>query len=233
MGILIVQNSPTAPEGEIGTVLEESGVRYEVVRAWRRPLPDAADWDAVIVLGGGQHAADESAHPYLAPQKALLREAVAAGRPCLGICLGGQLLAHALGAELTRGTSTEFGFQALTLTEDGRSDPLFAGLAPEQRMFQWHADSFTLPPGARPLVHAEPGAGEQAFRVGRRGYGVQFHPELSEHLLHQWLAAAATPEERIPPEALARAIADTDRHYPEYRRQIRRLIANFLTLSEL
>ncbi|MCX4823160.1 type 1 glutamine amidotransferase [Streptomyces sp. NBC_01142] len=231
--ILIVQNSSTASEGDIGSALREAGVEYDVVLAQKDPIPDGLGHDAVIVLGGGQHAADDDLHPYLAQEKELLRRVVERGQPCLGICLGAQVLAHAMGAVIHRGTQVNFGFQPVRLTDAGTRDPLFSGLPEKQHMFQWHADSFELPVGAESLVYADSGSPHQAFRIGARAYGVQYHVEVDERLLQAWLGAAADapPGEAVDAAVVAAARADVPRHYPAYRHQVRTLLDNFLSLS--
>ncbi|MEV6394792.1 type 1 glutamine amidotransferase [Streptomyces sp. NPDC051907] len=231
--ILIVQNSATASEGDIGSALDEAGVGYDVVYALKDPVPvRLLEHDAVIVLGGGQHAADDDLHPYLAREKELLRSAVERGQPCLGICLGAQVLAHAMGAVIHRGARVNFGFQPVRLTEAGTRDPLFSGLPEKQHMFQWHADSFELPSGAESLAYSESGAAHQAFRIGERGYGVQYHVEVDDRLLQAWLgsAADAPPGEAVDAAVVAAARDDVPLHYPAYRRNVRTLIENFLSL---
>ncbi|MGC5363871.1 type 1 glutamine amidotransferase [Streptomyces sp. DT24] len=231
--ILIVQNSATASEGDIGSALREAGVGYDVVHAQKDRIPDGLDHDAVIVLGGGQHAADDDLHPCLVEEKELLRDAVERGQPCLGICLGAQILAHAMGAVIHRGTRVNFGFQTVGLTEAGTRDPLFSGLPEKQRMFQWHADSLELPAGAQLLAYSDSGSPHQAFRIGERAYGVQYHVEVDDRLLEAWLGAAADapPGEAVDAPVVAATRADVPLYYSAYRRQVRKLMENFLSLT--
>ena len=143
------------------------------------PLPsmDAFDW--LIVLGGPMGVHDEAAHPWLRAEKALIKEAIAAGRRVLGICLGAQLIADALGAKVGPNACKEVGWHPVKLTQEGRQSPLFAGVPPSFDAFHWHGDAFAIPEGA---VHAAKSAAcpHQAFTYGDSVLALQFHLETSE-----------------------------------------------------
>ena len=188
MRAIVVEHAEHEGAGLVGEALEAGGLRLEVVRTWAGdPLPtrDGAGYDLVLVLGGPQSAND----PALDGEAALLAASTRAGRPTIGICLGAQLLARGLGACVRRGPAPEIGIFPIALHEAGKKEPLLAGLdgAP---IFQWHFDTFDLPDDAVLLASSARYA-HQAFRVGARGFGVQFHPECSRAMRVDWATRGA------------------------------------------
>jgi GMP synthase-like glutamine amidotransferase len=149
-------------------------------------LPALAEASAVIVLGGYMGVHDEADYSFLVPLKRFIQDAAEAGTPLLGICLGGQLLAHVLGGEVRSNHRGEKGLKEIHLTSAGQDDPLFAGLPPAFSAFAWHNDSFTVPPGATHLAASAVCPG-QAFRY-RNAWGVQFHPEVDASIVESWSA---------------------------------------------
>jgi len=151
-------------------------------------IPRLEGFDGVVSLGGPLSADDE--HEGLAAERKLLAEAAGRNVPVLGVCLGAQLLAHALGGEIFANPGgREIGVSEVELTEAGRSDPLFAGLPEQLPVMQWHGDAFGLPAGAT-LLATGSGCENQAFRYGERAYGVLFHPEVLEAEARDWLERA-------------------------------------------
>lgn len=140
--------------------------------------PAASDIDALIVMGGPMNVDEEPLHPWLATEKALIRAVVDAGKPVLGICLGAQLIARALGAAVTRNAHTEIGWFDVTLDRSARSSGFFAGFADRFSAFHWHGDTFAIPDGARLLMSSQACA-HQAFQYGERVLGLQFHLEVT------------------------------------------------------
>jgi GMP synthase (glutamine-hydrolysing) len=183
MRALVLQHGESEGAGLVGAVLEEAGVELDIRRFWKRdPLPAPDGYDLVLALGGPMSANDEP----LRDEAALLGAASRSGRFTVGICLGSQLLARALGASVTRGPAPEIGVYPLTLTDDGKREPMLAGLdgAP---MFHWHYDTWALPDGAV-LLASSARYRNQAFRVGERTFGVQFHPECDRSTRLDWAA---------------------------------------------
>ena len=141
----IIQNDPEVPPS---TIIEHLTLPYLVRHPYRDgPLPQRKQILALIVLGGAMGANDDQRHPFICNLKKLIREVVAARIPYLGICLGGQLLAAALGAQVVSSRWEEIGHFSAVLTEEGQRDPLFQGLNPDFLTFQWHHDSFDIPAG--------------------------------------------------------------------------------------
>ena len=234
--VLALQHTWDDPPSYLGEILREHGIACEIIDVENMPIPDPARYQAIMLLGGPQHLYADTHLPYLSQEQIILRQAVAGDIPTLGICLGGQLLASALGAEVRRGDRCEIGFYRIPLTEAGRRDALFAGLPGYQLAFHWHEDVFELPTGAILLASNE-NTPHQAFRYGPRAYGLQFHIELNAQLAHTWLrdpvgarAISETLHDENAPERLARewtACATT------YQAHTRTIFENFLRIANL
>ena len=186
--ILVVQHVACEPLGTLDPLLRRRKVRVRYHNAVRSPdaPPDLGGVDAVIVLGGPQNLDEQDRYPHLKHELALLTEVLRRGLPVLGICLGAQLLAHALGARVGRNAQRELGWADLTLTEAGKADPVLSALGTPAPMFHWHGDTFALPSGAAQLAHTAL-CQQQAFRYGDLAYGLQFHMEVDAELIARWL----------------------------------------------
>ena len=185
--LVSIENEHLAHLGVAEETFQDQGLAVEHVRAWKGDEPPPLDRVvAVVSLGGEMNVDQDDIYPYLASERTYLAEAVDRDIPVLGICLGGQLLARGLGAEVVRAPKPELGFVPIRLTAEGRRDPLLSSLGDGDRMFQWHLDSFELPAGSLLLASGDHG-GNQAFRAGRRAWGMQFHPEVTAEELDQWL----------------------------------------------
>lgn len=181
--IAILQHEPETGLGAFGPLLEDAGVRYEVVgtTSTNALLPEPTWFDGAIALGGSLNASD----PRLHEARRWIRGAVLHGTPFLGICLGAQLLASALGAPVVRGLRPEIGVHDISLTRASDHDALFGGLSNRLSVFGWHEDSFLLPRGALSLAESM-AYRNQAFRWGASAYGLQFHPEIRLKDLRAW-----------------------------------------------
>src|SRR5438876_4781385 len=140
--VLAVQNYWDDPPGYLCEIMQEHAIACDTVKANETAIPDPGRYDALIVLGGPQHANAEDKYPYLAQEKELLRQVVDQDIPYLGLCLGGQLLASAMGAVVTHHSMCEIGFYEVQLTEEGHADPLFQNLPGYQQVIHWHEDTF-------------------------------------------------------------------------------------------
>ncbi len=185
--ILVLQNISIEGPGTLGRFLRDRGFSLRVVDLSRGdPVPTSLEGvTAVVVLGGPMNVDDEETSPFLRREKLLLREVLSRDVPCLGICLGAQLLAQVAGGEVFRAAAPEVGMGTVRLTDEGRRDPLFRGLSGILEVFQWHGDTFSLPPGAVGLASSEV-CPQQAFRMGRAVYGLQFHVEIEEADIAVW-----------------------------------------------
>ena len=193
--VLVLQHIACEPPGEFEDVLRERGASIHRVELDEgEPLP--GDWqgfDAIVAMGGPMSVNDDAELPWLSAEKRLIGDAVRAGVPYWGACLGVQLLAASLGARVYAGPVPEVGVLPVTLTAEGRSDPVFRGLPAEFPTLQWHGDTFDLPAGAT-LLASSPAYPNQAFRFGDRAYGVQFHVEVSEPMAAEWAGVPAYGE---------------------------------------
>ncbi|MFT4149511.1 MAG: type 1 glutamine amidotransferase [Paracoccaceae bacterium] len=203
MRVAIVENTAITHHGQIGVALHEAAARIGQYRPWRDGLlPEPGAYDALVVLGGEQSAVDDERHPYLPRLAALMRDTSDSGRAVLGICLGSQLLARGFGAENRLGAAPEFGWVQVRATDAGRADPVLSAAGAEFPIFQWHSDTFTLPPGAAHLA-ASAGAAHQAFRLGRATYGMQFHFEANRATVADWTRSFPDLTERMRPGWIA------------------------------
>jgi GMP synthase-like glutamine amidotransferase len=187
MRVLAFRHVPFEHLGRIETELVRRGIGIDYADLYQpgAPTPDPARYDGLIFMGGPMSVNDGL--PYLEREAGWIAEAAAAGRPVLGICLGAQLIAKALGARVYPNAVKEIGWFEIELTPEGAADPLFAGAAPRETVLQWHGETFDLPPGATWLVTSA-ACRHQAFRVGPRIYALQFHLEVTPEMIEDWCA---------------------------------------------
>ncbi|MER7949505.1 type 1 glutamine amidotransferase [Streptomyces sp. NPDC096079] len=194
--VLVVQHEEEAGPGLVGEHLARAGLRLDVIRAWEGgALPETLSGHAgLLVLGGSVNCEQDGAAPWLPRVRALVREAVAGEVPLLGICLGGQIVAHALGGAVTRRTQgPELGAVPLRRLPAAEGDPVLGGVPEGAPAAQWHWDEVErLPAGAVPLLTGDD-CPYQAFRVGSAGWAVQFHPEVGAETVAAWAAEDAEP----------------------------------------
>ncbi|MFE0749317.1 type 1 glutamine amidotransferase [Gordonia sp. NPDC058843] len=189
--LLEIRHAESEPPGAYGPALD-AVTETTTLRIWREPATiDPTDFDAIVVLGGEMGVGDADRIPWIADELDLLRRARAGDVPIWGVCLGAQMLAAALGGEVSVGDTPELGVCRVSLNDAGMADPVWGGAvtAPAPREIdtvQWHFDTFTLPPGATLLASSESCA-TQLFRVGNC-YGVQFHLEAGGDLVGGWLS---------------------------------------------
>jgi GMP synthase (glutamine-hydrolysing) len=225
--IVVLQHEPEPGLGAFAAVLEQAHVDYEIVETLRGRLPDARAFHGAIALGGSLGAYD----PRLLATRRWIRNGVLRGLPFLGVCLGGQLLASALGAVVERQAQPELGVHDVYLTDAARRDPLFSGLPRRLEVLGCHQDRFELPPGAIPLAGSI-ACTYQAFRFDVAAYGLQFHPEARAGDLASWARVDACRRLLEPvdltPDDLAAELA---RVAPELDRLARQLLERWLSLA--
>lgn len=200
MRIAIVENTAITHHGQVGVALHEAAARIDLYKPWRDGiLPDAGAHDALVVFGGEQSALDDATHPYLPRLARLMTDTGTSGIACLGICLGAQVQARGLGAQNHLARAREFGWCEVSLTAQGRADPVFATLPDRFPIFQWHSDTFTPPPATTPLATSTL-APQQCYRFGRAGYGMQFHFEANRAMVQDWSTTFAGLIRGIDPD---------------------------------
>ena len=183
MRFLVFQHIAIEHPGIFRDFLAADGIDWDAVELDAgEEIPPLDGYDALWVMGGPMDVWEEDQHPWLVAEKRAIRAAVERGLPYMGVCLGHQLLGAAMGGRVGKAAQAEVGILDVALTEAGRRDPLFAGMAPVFKALQWHgAEVAAAPPGATVLAQS-PLCGVQAMRVGRWAYGLQYHTELTaEH----------------------------------------------------
>jgi GMP synthase (glutamine-hydrolysing) len=233
MVVYLLQHDAKDNPQRLVALLEARGLPWVCLPMWEAvaQLPDVQHVTAAVVLGGSMNADQDARFPFLTAEKHWIQAVAQAGRPLLGICLGGQLLARALGAPVHRHRRGEIGWTPLRLTEAGQADPVLAPMAEDARQgrvpqFQWHEDSFDWPPGALPLAGTEV-CPQQAYRVARGVYGVQFHPEVTRETILDWVDSS----KRLSLPEKTRILADTEACFPRASAASDALLRAFLNTA--
>jgi GMP synthase (glutamine-hydrolysing) len=228
--ILVLQHAGCEPPGAYEDELLARRVPFtRVLLDEGEELPDWRAYDAIVAMGGAMSVNDEAAYPWLAPEKRLIGEAVRAGTPYWGVCLGAQLLAASVGARVWSGEHPEFGVMPVELTDAAADDPVFAPLPRTVRAMQWHGETYELPPGAVQLARSQ-AYEQQAFVLGR-AYALQFHFEVDASLMAEWLAIpeyVSELEQLAGAGAPAQVLADVEAIEPESVALARELFGRWL-----
>ena len=218
-----------------GLFAAESATRGHEFDQWQptegpllRPL---SEYDAVMAFGGGMQADEDELYPWLRTALDVLREGLEREVPILGVCLGGQMLARAAGGAVGPAQRSERGWDVVQLTPAGMRDPLFAGQPRTLDVFQWHSYAFELPPEAVALARSP--VCLQAFRVGERAWGLQWHPEVTADSIRVWAKRQVPPpgQDRVEvdPAVLEAAVST---RMAQTNREGRELCARFLRIAE-
>jgi GMP synthase (glutamine-hydrolysing) len=231
--VLVLQHIACESPGVYEDVLREGGATiHRVELDEHEPLPDWHGFEAIIAMGGPMSVNDEERLPWLRDEKVLINDAVRAGVPFFGACLGAQLLSASLGGIVFQGLKPEVGLLPVSLTPEAASDPVFIGLPREMLTFQWHGDTFSLPSGSV-LLASSSAFPHQAFRWGARAYRMQFHLEVSLDMAREWLQVpeyAKSLNDSLGRGAAATLIDQFGKHEERLRGQGRRLFERWLDL---
>jgi GMP synthase (glutamine-hydrolysing) len=213
-----------------GDVIRELGHELVEWRPAEGPPPDGGAPAAAMVFGGSMHLDQEDEHPWLRPEAEWIRSLLADGVPTLGVCLGSEMLAQAVGWPVVRLPRSEIGWHEVELAPAAAGDPLFSAAPPRFPAFQWH--SYAVEPPEPSSVLAVSPACAQAYRVGERAWGIQFHAEVDSAAIEYWLDDGAGGED------VREVSLDVEAERERTRREIgawnefgRALCARFLELA--
>lgn len=185
MKVLAFRHVPFEHLGLIESAFDSRGVSFEYADLYSdgTPLPNPENYSGLVFMGGPMSAND--ALPWLAREIKWIEQAVRRGQPVLGVCLGAQLIAKALGARVYRNPVKEIGWFDIEFTAEAAGDRLFSAAAGRELVFHWHGETFDLPPGAVHLAFSD-ACRHQAFRLGQNTYGLQFHLEVTPAMIADW-----------------------------------------------
>ena len=234
MKVIIIKHIDIEGPGTICESLDRYDIPYQVIDIFNgHPLPTSlSKISAVIVLGGPMNVYEEDKYPFLKQEDLFLKKVIREELPALGFCLGAQLIAKAKGAIVKKAPQKEIGWFKITLNEYSPCDLLFRGFMEEIDVFQWHGDTFEIPNGAVKLASSEL-CSNQAFRIGSNIYGLQFHVEVTDEMIYQWLDAYRDEIDSlkgmVDPDQI---ISDTKAKSEDYKAQARQFCTNFFKLID-
>jgi GMP synthase-like glutamine amidotransferase len=213
MNALIIKHIDVEGPGLIEYRLMQERIPYQILNLETGArFPKINGLSHLIFLGGPMNVYEEERYPFLRDEDLFIKEAIQRGKAILGICLGAQLIAKALGAKVFKAPVKEIGWYDVSLTKIGSRDPQMSDLPKTFPVFQWHGDTFEIPNGAKLIATSSP-ISHQAFRYGERVYGLQFHLEVTEKMIQEWIE---TYEEEFegcqppPPFSKAEIMTETE-----------------------
>lgn len=231
--VLVIRNVSYETEGMLELLLREQGIEPDIVDFQRQPSaqPGLDGYAGLVVMGGPMGINDTERFPHLQKVEQLCADAIERAVPLAGVCLGAQIMAKTLGSEVRANPVREVGWYDLEITEAAREDPLFSGLQAREVVLQWHGDTFDLPEDAV-LLASSPDCSNQAFRHGENAYAIQFHLEVMQPMIEEWVRRDAARgwlnrEGRI---SAGRILADTRTHMARSMELGRRVYSRFAQL---
>lgn len=220
--VLILKHVPNEDAGTIKDFLRENRIPFQPVDLYDgQSLPASLEGvRALVIMGGPMNVDDEDKCPFLKEENSFIKQAIQQSVPCLGICLGSQLIAKALGRKVYKAKAKEIGWDDVQLTEAAKTDSLFSSLNyPVTRVLQWHEDTFDLPEGAVLLASSRV-APHQAYRYKTNVYGLQFHVEVDRPMLEDWFARSSD---------LPAIISEYEAYRPALERMTFKMYSKFFT----
>jgi len=233
--VLVFQHIPVEHPGIFRDFMKVDGVAWDAIELDEgEKIPSLDPYDALVVMGGPMDVFEQDQYPWLIEEKRAIREWVRERRkPYLGLCLGHQLLADALGGAVGRMATPEVGMMRVETTEAAKSDALFRGLDRTMDCLQWHGCEVTTLPAGGVVLASSPACDVQAFRVGNNSYGLQYHVELTPQTVAEWAAVPAyseSLEKSCGRGALQKLDADAKALMPSLAANARKLYDNFKAL---
>ncbi|MBL7032001.1 MAG: gamma-glutamyl-gamma-aminobutyrate hydrolase family protein [Nitrospira sp.] len=228
MNVLIIKNVEKEGPGTIEDFLKEKGAKYSVVDFWgcdatEKTVPDVREFSHLVIMGGPMAVYESEGAPLLHFETAMIRAFMLNKKPVLGICLGAQMIAHALKSDVYAGGSEEVGWNRVEITPEGMEDPVFSAISvnnePFAEVFQWHGDTFDLPKKTVRLASSK-AYKNQAFRYKENVYALQFHIEVRPEMIREWFA-----DEKG--EGIENMFGLTDDIYPEYMKRAMKFYERF------
>jgi len=228
MAVLILKNISSEGPGTIEDFLLQSGIPYAIADLTSGEFPETSAYDTLVMMGGPMSVNESCRYPYIDREAELAQTFMVQGKKVLGICLGAQIMAKALGARVYPGMDKEIGWYDIELVDGGVDDRRMKLLASDEkgtagktcRVFHWHGETFEIPRGALRLAQS-PLYPNQAFRFGRNAYAFQFHIEVTERMIFEWLRHEAVDLDRIG--------RDTAAFYADYVRRAKDFYKAFFT----
>ena len=216
MNVLIIKNIDTEGPGTIEDFLKGKGVQYQMLNIFESgELPDISRFTHLVIMGGPMAVYEIDRSPFLKIEADAIKNFIKGNRAVLGICLGAQMIAHALGARVYPGGTKEVGWFNVNLTPEGMEDAAVSALSVDKRpyaeVFQWHGDTFDMPENAVRISSSDVYP-NQAFRYKNNVYALQFHIEVTPEIIREWFA-------NVKGADIDNMINKTDTIYPEYHRR--------------
>jgi GMP synthase (glutamine-hydrolysing) len=227
--VLVFQHDPFEDLGFFAEVLEKQGTSFRTIRLFHGEMP-AEDWEqasALIILGGPMSVSDEEQYPFLRWEKTIIRAAIDEAVPLLGVCLGAQLIAAALGSAVYRGSVKEIGWYPIGVTPYGQVDSSLGYIPENAVVFQWHGDGFGLPAGALRLASSAYFE-NQAFRLGKNIYGLQFHLEMTAEMIGRWVDERSKDLAQVPYIHPDKIVRDTQIYLPSLKYYAEKFLSEFI-----
>ncbi|MEM6518763.1 MAG: gamma-glutamyl-gamma-aminobutyrate hydrolase family protein [Cyanobacteria bacterium P01_C01_bin.70] len=185
--VLVVQNTALDPAGVLGDELTNCGAQLVIWSPDEQPVPPTGDYAGLVIMGGPMGAYDDAEFPHLRPTVYLIQQFYREDKPILGVCLGAQLVARAFGSRVYPHSTPEIGFTPVTVADVTAQEPWLKNCSADLKVMQWHFDTFDLPESATWLMTNET-CRHQAFRIGSKIYGFQFHLEVTAEIIAGWQA---------------------------------------------
>jgi|WetSurMetagenome_2_1015567.scaffolds.fasta_scaffold248820_1 GMP synthase-like glutamine amidotransferase len=222
-----LQHEPEVPPAHIVTYARTRGWNTSRTALYEgEKLPDLADFDLLVILGGTMNVYESDKHMWLPPEKEFIARCIGAGKKILGLCLGGQLLADCLGGKVAKNHDKEIGWHRLKLTGNAATQPFLNGFPDRLSTFQWHEDTFAIPDGAVRFAESKCCA-NQGFIYGDRVIALQFHLEVDEESIGLMLETFDEPAGESPYVQTAREIkALTKRYIADSNRALETMLDN-------